>query len=175
MADFELRTLYNFRQRLSQYNLEHGVNLFASAFADIADQQLTRFAVQTGRQRMDSTQIASNIPHAPPAVAGGGRFTACTIYLRRLTSMHYAELLALYVGETAGHYVYRVKGWSANSEQRSAVAQTLYALLRVWRPPTVRRPAYQVEHTLDDVPGRRTDVQPKAERSQRQCGPRIVG
>ena len=28
-GDFELRTLYNFRQRLSQYNLEHGVNLLA--------------------------------------------------------------------------------------------------------------------------------------------------
>ena len=26
-GDFELRTLYNFRRRLSQYNLEHGTNL----------------------------------------------------------------------------------------------------------------------------------------------------
>ena len=41
-GDFELRTLYNFRQRLSQYNLEHGVNLLAPAFAAITDQHSRR-------------------------------------------------------------------------------------------------------------------------------------
>ena len=78
-GDFELRTLYNFRQRLSQYNLEHGVNLLASAFADITDQQLTRFAVQTGRQRMDSTQIASNILVMSRLQLPWRRFTVCTV------------------------------------------------------------------------------------------------
>lgn len=57
-GDFELRTLYNFRRRLSQYNLAHGTNLLAAAFVDITDQQLTTLAVRTGQQRMDSTQIA---------------------------------------------------------------------------------------------------------------------
>jgi hypothetical protein len=60
-GDFELRTLCNFRRRLSQYNLEHGTNLLAAAFTDITDQQLTTLAVRTGQRRMDSTQIASNI------------------------------------------------------------------------------------------------------------------
>lgn len=61
-GDFELRTLYNFRRRLSQYyNLAHGINLLTTAFVDITDQQLTALAVRTGQQRMDSTQIASNI------------------------------------------------------------------------------------------------------------------
>ena len=45
-GDFELRTLYNFRRRLSQYNLEHGVNLLQTAFADITDQQITALAVR---------------------------------------------------------------------------------------------------------------------------------
>src|SRR5215213_8127952 len=36
-GDFELRSLYNFRQRLSDYNQAHGVNLLATAFADITD------------------------------------------------------------------------------------------------------------------------------------------
>ena len=35
---FELRTLYNFRQRLSKYNQEHGLNLVAQAFEEITDQ-----------------------------------------------------------------------------------------------------------------------------------------
>jgi len=60
-GDFDLRTLYNFRQRLSHYNLEHGVNLLEQAFEDIVDQQIVAFKVRTDKQRMDSTQIASNI------------------------------------------------------------------------------------------------------------------
>src|SRR5512139_2768742 len=36
-GDFELRTLYNFRRRLSQYNVEHGTNLLEAAFVDITD------------------------------------------------------------------------------------------------------------------------------------------
>jgi hypothetical protein len=60
-SDFELRTLYYFRERLSRYNLEHGVNLDTKAFENITDQQLTALMVKTGKQRMDSTQIASNI------------------------------------------------------------------------------------------------------------------
>src|SRR4030042_2050176 len=56
---FELRTLYNFRRRLSQYNQEHGVNLVAQAFEEITDQQIVALKGQTGIQRMDSTQIAS--------------------------------------------------------------------------------------------------------------------
>jgi hypothetical protein len=58
---FELRTLYNFRQRLSKYNQEYGVNLVAQAFEDITDQQMVALKVKAGTQRMDSTQIASNI------------------------------------------------------------------------------------------------------------------
>jgi len=58
---FDLRTLYYFRERLSRYNLEHGVNLLSQAFEDITDQQLKSLKIKTGMQRMDSTQVASNI------------------------------------------------------------------------------------------------------------------
>src|SRR5512142_1663267 len=37
---FELRSLYNFRRRLSQHNVEHGVNLLEGCFEDITDQQV---------------------------------------------------------------------------------------------------------------------------------------
>ena len=52
-SDFDLRTLYNFRERLSRYNLEHGMNLLTQAFEDITEQQLTALKVKTGKQRMD--------------------------------------------------------------------------------------------------------------------------
>ena len=60
-SDFDLRTLYYFRQRLSRYNLEHGVNLLTQAFEEVTDQQLSTLKVKTGKQRMDSTQVTSNI------------------------------------------------------------------------------------------------------------------
>ncbi|MDY6874181.1 MAG: transposase, partial [Chloroflexota bacterium] len=58
---FELRTLYNFRERLSRYMQETGVNLLDQAFAQVTDEQIEAYQVKTGRQRMDSTQVASNI------------------------------------------------------------------------------------------------------------------
>ncbi|MDW8325907.1 MAG: transposase [Anaerolineales bacterium] len=38
-GEFELRTLYHFRQRLSRYRLTHGVNLPEQAFEAITDRQ----------------------------------------------------------------------------------------------------------------------------------------
>lgn len=58
---FDLRTLYNFRASVVQYEREHGVNLIAHAMAQITDDQIRRFEVKTGLQRMDSTQIQSTI------------------------------------------------------------------------------------------------------------------
>ena len=60
-GDFDLRTVYNFRQRLACYHQEHGVNLLDETFQMITDEQLKAFGVRTGYQRLDSTQIASNI------------------------------------------------------------------------------------------------------------------
>ena len=70
--------------------------------------------------------------------------------LREADRLHYAELLAPYVGETAGHYVYRVKGWAANGEQLQPVAQTLYALLQGMASTYSQEPAYQVAQRLFD-------------------------
>ncbi|MHB0988058.1 MAG: transposase [Bellilinea sp.] len=63
-GDFEIRTLYYFRERLSHSNLEKGVNLLDKAFEQITDVQMMNLKVRSGMQRMDSTQIASNIVSA---------------------------------------------------------------------------------------------------------------
>lgn len=143
-GDFELRTLYNFRRRLGQYNLSHGTNLLAAAFVDITDQQLTALAVRTGQQRMDSTQVASNI-----VIMSRLQLTVEAIQrLYRLLSeadrVRYAALLTPYVGETAGHYVYRVKGFAAPEAQLQPVGQTLYELLQALAADYGQEPAYQV-------------------------------
>lgn len=146
--DFELRTLYNFRRRLSQYNLEHGTNLLAVAFVDITDQQITALAVRTGQQRMDSTQIASNIVIMSRLQLTVEAIQRLQRLLNEIEQARYAELLAPYVGETAGHYVYRVKGFAATEAQLQPVGQVLYELLRVMAADYGHEPAYQVAARL---------------------------
>jgi hypothetical protein len=63
-GEFDIRTLYYFRQRLSCYNNEKGINLLEKAFENIVDKQVMELRVRTNLQRMDSTQIASNIMDA---------------------------------------------------------------------------------------------------------------
>jgi hypothetical protein len=63
-GDFEIRTLYYFRERLSKHYIDQGENLLEKAFEQITDAQIMDLKVRTGMQRMDSTQIASNIVSA---------------------------------------------------------------------------------------------------------------
>ncbi len=117
---FELRTLYNFRRRLSQYNQEHGVNLVAQAFEEITDQQIVALKVQTRIQRMDSTQIASNIMD----------MSRLQLLVEGLQRMHrllseaeqssYQESLAPYVEGSSGQSVYRVKGKESHRSSYTA-------------------------------------------------------
>src|SRR4030065_2468032 len=60
-GDYDLRTQYYFRERLSRYMQEQGVNLLDQAFEQVTDAQTAAFKLKTGKQRMDSTLVASNI------------------------------------------------------------------------------------------------------------------
>lgn len=109
-GDFDLRTLYYFRERLSLYMQETGVNLLDQAFEKVTDAQLKAFQVKTGKQRMDSVQVASNIRQM-------GRVQLLVEVLQRvnrilseLDKAHYSEAFAPYLKGHSGHYVYRMKG-----------------------------------------------------------------
>lgn len=58
---FEMRTLYNFRQKLTRHMQERGENLLEVAFEQITDEQITALALKTNKLRMDSVQIGSNM------------------------------------------------------------------------------------------------------------------
>ncbi|MFO7945052.1 MAG: transposase, partial [Anaerolineales bacterium] len=58
---FTLRTIYNFRKRVREYAEETGINLMQKVFEQITDAQLEKLALETGWQRMDSTQVLSNL------------------------------------------------------------------------------------------------------------------
>jgi hypothetical protein len=106
---FDLRSLYHFRQRLSEHMQKTGENLIEKAFEQITDKQLAAYELKTGKQRMDSFQIASNIRQF-------GRVQLLVTVLQRTQRMlneadqvRYADDFAPYLKGHAGHYVYRLK------------------------------------------------------------------
>jgi hypothetical protein len=106
---FELRTMYNFRQRLSQHMQETGENLFEQVFEQITDEQLAAFELKTDKLRMDSTLIASNIREM-------SRLQLLVEVLQRVHRMlseedqaQYAEAFAPYLKGSSGQYIYRLK------------------------------------------------------------------
>ncbi len=58
---FTLRTLYNFRKRVRKHAQEAGENLYEKVFEQVTDEQLAKYEVSTKAQRIDSTQVLSNI------------------------------------------------------------------------------------------------------------------
>lgn len=58
---FTLRTLYNFRKRVRLHAETEGINLMQRVFEQVTDAQLEAVTLETGWQRMDSTQVLSNL------------------------------------------------------------------------------------------------------------------
>jgi hypothetical protein len=128
-SNFDLRTLYYFRQRVSAYGLKTGQNLFQTVFQQLTDQQLEKLALKTGLQRMDSTQLASHI-------ADLSRLELLVRLLQRLHKLlsaadqtQYADLFAPYLREGAGQYVYRIKGKDETRAQLQQTGEQLHRLL----------------------------------------------
>jgi hypothetical protein len=108
-GEFDLRTLYYFRQRLSRYSQETGINLLDQVFEQITDKQLAAFELKTGKQRMDSTQVGCNIRQQ-------GRLQLLVEILQRVHRMlsesdqgRWAETFEPYLHGHPGWYVYRLK------------------------------------------------------------------
>lgn len=106
---FALRTVYNFRERVTRHMEETGENLYERAFEQVTDEQLADFELKTGQLRVDSTQIASNI-------RAMSRLQLLVEVLQRVHRMlneidqkHYAEAFAPYTQGSSGQYTYRVK------------------------------------------------------------------
>jgi hypothetical protein len=106
---FALRTMYNFRDRVTQQMQESGENLIEKAFEQITDEQIAAFALQTGKLRMDSTQIGSNI-------RAMSRLQLLVEVLQRVHRMlqeddqkRYGDLFAPYIRGTSGQYSYHIK------------------------------------------------------------------
>jgi hypothetical protein len=140
---FELRTLYYFRQRLSQHMQERGQNLLDQVFVQVTDEQLGALKLKTGEQRMDSVLISSNIR----------QFTRLQLFVeivqrvwRMLTAKdqdYYAEVFEPYCQGTSGQYCSRLKAEEVD-EHLISVGQMIERLLRELEIQYADQPAYQM-------------------------------
>ena len=106
---FDLRTIYYFRGALCEYERAEGINLIQKATEKITDKQIEKFKLKTGLQRMDSTQIQSNIQNM-------SRVQLLVEIIHRLHRVllpedieKYSDHFESYVKEDALHYCYRLK------------------------------------------------------------------
>lgn len=142
-GDFELRTLYYFRERLSRSMQETGINLLDQAFEQVTDQQIKAYQIKTGKQRMDSTQIASNIRIM-------SRLQLLVEVLQRVHRMLtekdqevYAEPFAPFTQGHAGQYVYHLKG-EDTGEHLQRIGEVMQRLLAELQPRYAQEPVYQM-------------------------------
>jgi Transposase DDE domain/Transposase domain (DUF772) len=142
-GDFDERTLYYFRERLSRYMQETGINLLDQAFEQVTDKQIAAYHLKTGKQRMDSTQIASNIRSM-------SRLQLLVEVLQRVHRMlteeeqgHYAEVFAPYIQGHAGQYVYHLKGQDTPAHLQK-IGEVMQRLLAELRSSYAQEPVYQM-------------------------------
>ena len=143
-GDFEIRSLYYFRERLSKHNVDNGINLLEKAFEQITDAQIMDLKVRAGMQRMDSTQMASNIVSASRLQLLVASVQRVERILNEADRARLAETFAPYIRDSAGHYTYRVKGKEAQQEHLRKIGQTIHALLQDLKSAYAAELAYKV-------------------------------
>jgi hypothetical protein len=143
-GEFDVRTLYNFRQRLSRYNQEHGINLLTQAFEDITDQQISDLKVQTCVQRMDSTQIASNIMDMSRLQLLVEAFQRLYRILSETDQQSYQEMFAPYLKVSSGQYTYSIKGKEETHRNIQQVGESMDRVLNELPDRYKAEPVFQV-------------------------------
>ena len=122
---FSSSTLFDFQQRLFEYHLQTGENLFELVFDQLTAQQLARLKLKTSIQRTDSVLIASNIRD----------FSRLQLLIEVLLRLHrilseddqaaLKDLLSPYLKQGSGKYIYRL--------ERDALPDELSRLGRIYQ------------------------------------------
>lgn len=122
-------TLFNFQNRVVEYEREEKKNLLETVFERLTSKQLKRLGLKTGVQRSDSFRALSNVVRY-------GRLKLLIETLRRFVRIleeedkqEFAELLDPYGSETSEGYVYRVHDSDLPAELK-AVAKVYAGLHR---------------------------------------------
>lgn len=148
-GEFDLRTVYNFRGRLTKHMEEKGENLLERTFEQITDDQIKAYQLKTGKQRMDSTQIASNIRNM-------SRLQLLVEVLQRVYRMfdetdqaQYAQTFEAYLKGSSGQYLYRIKGEETDSHMQS-IGELMQTLVRELSETYQDDPTYQILNRVFD-------------------------
>ena len=142
-GNFELRTLYNFRARVSVHMRESGENLYDQLFSQVTDEQLEAMKLNTETQRMDSTLVGSNIRKY-------SRLQLLVEVLQRVWRMleeegdeqKYQGDFSPYIKGTSGQYCYRLKGDFVS--HFSAIGELMYKLVEELKAKYKEHKSYQV-------------------------------
>jgi len=140
---YELRTLYNFRQRVSRHMQESGENLIDRVFVQVTEEQLAGLELKTGQQRMDSVLVASNIRQMSRL-----QLLVEVVYrvwrmLTETDQARYADCFKVYLKGTAGQYCYQVKAEEV-SERVIEIGQLMYDLVQGLEAGYKEQPTYQI-------------------------------
>jgi len=139
-GDFDLRTVYNFRHHVCDHMRQHGVNLIENAFEQITDEQVEAFQLKTGKQRMDSTQIATNIRRMTRVQLLVEVLQRVHRLLSDVDQAHYADAFAPYLKGSSGQYVYHLRGEDTGPHLQR-IGELMYQLI------TELAPAYESDGT----------------------------
>jgi hypothetical protein len=146
---FEMRTVYNFRQRVSRHMQESGENLIEQVFVQVTDEQLAALELKTGHQRMDSVLVASNIRQM-------SRLQLLVEVVQRVWRMLtesdqglYAPSFEPYLKGTAGQYCYRVKADEVD-KHLVAVGQLMHHLVHGLTADYADHPTYKMLQRVFD-------------------------
>jgi len=165
---FTLRTLYNFRRRVREYAVETGINLYAQVFEQVTDEQLAQLPIDRGWQRMDSTQVLSNL-------ANWSRLELLIAVVQQVyadlppeVQAWWAEEAAPYLEGQPRHVSHRLKSsetemhlqrlgellvaWEAVLAQKAPESEALVLARRVLREQYEQTPEGLVLRAAEEVP-----------------------
>lgn len=159
---FGMRTIYVFRNRLVKHMRETGENLFEKTFEQVTEEQLEKFSLKTNNQRIDSTQIASNIRKM-------SRLQLLVEVLQRVHRMlneeeqvNWESEFTPYVKGTSGQYTWRLKGKGVHSQHLEAIGQLMSRLLAELKDDYHHHESYQLlQRVFKEHYNQADDVEPK--------------
>lgn len=124
---FTLRTLYNFRKRVRLHAETEGINLMQRVFEQVTDAQLEAVALETGWQRMDSTQVLSNLAEMTRLELLIAVVQTAYRQLGDDQQAQWAERLSPYVNERPHNICYKIPA-DETEEHLTAIGDLLVAL-----------------------------------------------
>jgi hypothetical protein len=159
----ELRTVYNFRSRLTRHMETTGENLLEQVFEQVTDEQIEALAIKTDKLRVDSTLVASNIRHMSRLQLLVEVLQRTWRMLSEVDQTRYREVFAPYVKDTSRRFTYHIERDQAQ-EHLARIGLVMFRLIAELKALYADDSTYQIlarvfaEHFIleDDGPRLRT-------------------